>query len=132
VRPAVSVGRTTALDGFDINSFSHLSNLGDDSLSHHDFGSYFDAPEPTESDNQLFEQRLAPLADDFNSNFDHLANHNDGVFENFNLDDFLHDDQQPATEIHASDPLAETTANLQPQLGASSYGCDSGGNAVSV
>jgi transcriptional activator HAC1 len=131
--PAVSVGRTTALDGYqNSNDFSHLSNLGNHSLHQYDFGGYFDAPDPTESDRQFFENGIAPIADQFDLNYDHLVSHNDSVIDDFNLDDFLHHDDQPAPEIHSSDSLAETTANLQPQLGASSFGCDDGGHAVSV
>ena len=37
-----------------------------------------------------------------------------------------------APEIHPPDPLAEMTADLQAQLGASSFGCDDSGNAVGV
>ncbi len=131
MRPAVSVGRTTALDEFDINNFNHLSNLNNDSLHQHDFGSYFDVPQPTESDCQIFENGILPITDNFGSNFDNLVGHNDSEFDSFNLDDFLHDDQ-PATEIQSSDQLAETTASLQPQFGASFSGCDDGGNAISV
>jgi len=131
--PAVSVGRTTALDGFNnSNNFSHLSNLGHQSLPQYDFGGYFDAPDSTESDRHFFENGIAPIADQFDLNYDHLVGHHDSVIDDFDLDDFLHQDDQLAPEIHSSDSLAETTANLQPQLGASSFGCDDGGNAVSV
>ncbi|KAH8757847.1 hypothetical protein F5882DRAFT_417765 [Hyaloscypha sp. PMI_1271] len=131
--PAVSVGRTTALDGFnDSHNFSHLSNLGNQPLHQYDFGGYFDAPDPTASDRHFFENGIAPIADQFDLNYDHLVSHDDGGIDDFDLDDFLHHDDQPAPEIHSSDSLAETTANLQPPLGASSFGCDDGGNAVSV
>jgi transcriptional activator HAC1 len=131
--PAVSVGRTTALDELnDSHNFSHLSNFGNHPLPQYDFGGYFDAPDPTESDRHFFENGVAPIADQFDLNYDHLVSHNDGGIDDFDLDDFLHHDDQPAPEIHSSDSLAETTANLQPQLGASSFGCDDGGNAVSV
>lgn len=129
--PAVSVGRTTALDGFDINNFNHLSNFGDESLHQHDFGSYFDAPDASESNHQLFQDGVLPITDAFCYNLDNMDGHNDSEPDNFDLGDFLHDDQ-PATEIQSSDQLAETTASLQPQFGASSFGCDDGGNAVSV
>jgi transcriptional activator HAC1 len=133
VRPAVSVGRTTALDDFnDSHDFSLLSNLGDDNVHQHDFSGYFDAPQATESDNYLLENGVLPLADNINLNYDNMVSHNDGAFDDFNLDDFLNHDDQPAPETQSSDSLAETTASLQPQLGASSYGCDDGGNAVCV
>jgi len=131
--PAVSVGRTTALDGYaDHNSFSHLSNLDHDHVSQHDLSEYFNAPQPSESDHYLLENGIGPIADSFNLDFNNMVNYNDGAFDDINLDDFLHNDDQPATEIHSSDKLAETTASLQPQLGASLDGCDSSGNAVSV
>ena len=134
MRPAVSVGRTTALDGYHNNNhFSHLSNLGSHTLPQHGFGSYFDAPEPTESDRFILENGILPIADSFDLNYDYLVGDHDGLVNDFNIDDFLHhNDDQPAPEVQPSDSLAETTASLQPQLGASSYGCDDGGNAVSV
>jgi len=135
VRPAVSVGRAAALDDFnDSHDFSHLSNLGHNHVHQHDFRGYFDLPEPTESDRLILENGILPIADAFDLNYDHLAGDNDGVFDDFNINDFLNHDEitQPAPEIQSSDSLAETTASLQPQLGASSYGCDDGGNAVSV
>jgi len=131
--PAVSVGRTATLDEFDVShNFSHLSNLGGNPP--HDFGGYFSLPEPTESDRLILENGILPIADSFDLNYGHLAGDNDNVFDDFNINDFLHHDEitQPAPEVQSSDSLAETTASLQPQLGASSYGCDDGGNAVSV
>jgi len=133
VRPAVSVGRTATLDEFDAShNFSHLSNLGGNPP--HDFGGYFNLPEPTESDRLILENGILPIADSFDLNYGHLAGDNDNVLDDFNINDFLHHDEitQPAPEVQSSDSLAETTASLQPQLGASSYGCDDGGNAVSV
>jgi len=131
--PAVSVGRATALDGFtNNNNFSHLSDLDHDHVSQHDFSDYFNPPQPSESDHYLLENGILPVADNFNLNFDHMVGYNDGGFDDLNLDDFLHNDDQPAPETQSSDSLAETTASLQPQLGASLDGCDSGGNAVSV
>lgn len=133
MRPAVSVGRTTALDELNhSHEFSHLSDLDSHHAAQHDFGSYFDAPEPTEADRQFLEHGVLPVADNFNLNFDHLVGHNDGAFDDFNLDDFLNHDDQPAPETQSSDSLAETTASLQPQFGASFNGCDDGANAVSV
>ena len=76
---------------------------------------------------------ILPIADSFDLNYDYLVGDHDGLVNDFNIDDFLHhNDDQPAPEVQPSDSLAETTASLQPQLGASSYGCDDGGNAVSV
>lgn len=133
MRPAVSVGRTTALDDFnDSNDFHLASSLGNDNVHQHDFSGYFDAPQPTESDHFILENGILPIADNFNLNYDHMVGHNDGGFDDFDLDDFLNHDDPLASEIQSTDKLAETTASLQPQLGASSYGCDDGGNAVSV
>ena len=132
MRPAVSVGRTTALDGLDPNGFGHLSDLGSNIIHQHDYSSYFDAPNPPQSDRDFLENGILPIADSFDLNFDHLVGYNDGVIDDFNLDEYLHNDEQLAPEIQSTDPLAEKTANLQPQFGASSDGCDDGANAVSV
>lgn len=134
MRPAVSVGRTTALDEF--GGSDH--NVSDYSLRNGDNPSYqlsyFDAPQPTQSDMYILENRVLPLTDSFDLNFDHLAYDHNGVIDDFNINDFLHNDEhnQPAPDAQSSDSLAESTASLQPQLGASTYGCDDGGNAVSV
>ncbi|KAH8787141.1 hypothetical protein BGZ57DRAFT_939892 [Hyaloscypha finlandica] len=88
--------------------------------------------ESASANRHFFENGIAPIADQFDLNYDHLVSHDDGGIDDFDLDDFLHHDDQPAPEIHSSDSLAETTDNLQPPLGASSFGCDDGGNAVSV
>jgi transcriptional activator HAC1 len=129
----VSVGRTTALDGFNPNGFDHISNLGNNTIHDHGFSSYFDAPDPTGADNRFFENGIQPITESFDLNFHNMVDYNDRALDSFNLDDFLLDqDDQPAPEIQSSDSLAEKTANLQPQFGASSLGCDDGGNAVSV
>lgn len=131
--PAVSVGRTTALDGFTNNhNFSHLSNIDDHFIPQHDFSGFFDAPNPSESDHQFLENGLPHLTDNFNLDFNHMDSHNDSFFNDEDFNDFLNHDDQLATETQSSDKFAETTASLQPQLGASFNGCDSGGNAVSV
>jgi len=130
VRPAVSVGRTTALDGFN-QDYSHFSTFGNHNVDQHDFGGYLDAPQPSASDLHFFEHGVLPVTDSFSLNFDHMAGHNDGTIDNFDLFDFVHD-EQPAPEIQSSDSLAETTTSLQPQFGASSHGCDDGTNAVIV
>lgn len=129
MRPAVSVGRTTTLDELAQN----YPTLGGNLLAQHDLSSYFNAPEPTESDQKLFEHGVLPLTDNFNLNFDHLDGHHDSAFDDFNLDDFLHQhEDQSASDIQCTDGFTETTSILQPPFGASSYGCDDGGNAVSV
>ena len=128
MRPAVSVGRTTALD--ELHSYSNLSS---NSTHQHDFSSYFQHPDPSESDRQYLENTVLPLADTFNLDFDHMVGYHDSVLDDFNLDDFLHQhEDQPAPEIQSTDSVVETTAGQQPTFGASSYGCDDVGNAVSV
>lgn len=136
MRPAVSVGRTTALEGSS-NDDSDLPAPSSKPVDNLDFASYFELPHASQSDRLLLENGILPLADSFDLNYDHLAGDHDGIIDDFNINDFLHghDDivaQQPAADFQSSDSLAETTASLQPRFGASSYGCDGGGNAVSV
>jgi len=129
----VSVGRTTALDGLNFSQ-NNVSNL----VTHYDDPTYqfnyFDAPQPTESDMSIFENRVLPLTDNFDLNFDHLAYNHDSIVNDFNIEDYLHHDEnnQPAPDAQSSDSLVESIVNLQPQFGASSSGCDEGGNAVSI
>jgi transcriptional activator HAC1 len=129
VRPAVSVGRTTALDGY---NFTFAPNFGDNSLYDNSLGGYLDLPDSTGADSRFFENGVLPYTDSFDFNNNHLVSHNDGGIDAFNLDDFINQDEQQPTEIQSSDSLAEKTPNQQPQFGASSFGCDDGGNAVSV
>lgn len=134
MRPAVSVGRTTALD--ELNHTGFFDNLADfdgNSVHQNEFSSFFDLPEPNVSDHLYPEARILPVTDNFNLNFDHMDGHNDNVLEGFDISEFLHQhDEQPAPEIQSTDAYAETTASLQPQFGASSNGCDDGAIAVSV
>ncbi|KAH8816824.1 hypothetical protein F5884DRAFT_777516 [Xylogone sp. PMI_703] len=134
--PAVSVGRTTALEG-SLDNGSNFSDPSSKPVDNVDFASYFELPQTTPSDRLLLENGILPLADSFDLNYDHLAGDHDGILDDFNINDFLHghDDliaQQTATDLQSSDSLAETTTSLQPPFGASSYGCDGGSNAVSV
>jgi len=129
--PAVSVGRSSALDGFDLNSFD-LSHLSAHAHDQYGYDGYLDLPQPSESDLNFLENRVLPTVDQFDHFFDNVAHDNNGVFEDDHFDEFLNHDDQPAPEIQSTDSLAEKTASLQPQFGASSYGCDDGGNAVSV
>ena len=108
-------------------------NLGGNLLTQHDISSYFNAPEPDVTDHHLFGNGVLPPTDNFNLNFDHMDGHNDSVFDDFILDDFLHQhEDQPTLETQCADEFTEKTSILQPPFGASSYGCDDGGNAVSV
>ncbi|RFU25967.1 hypothetical protein B7463_g10365, partial [Scytalidium lignicola] len=120
---------------FDSDNDNDLSNPSTKSMDNVDYTSYFDLPHASSSDHLLLENGILPLADSFDLNYDHMAGDHDGVLDDFNINDFLHghDDliaQQTATDFQSSDSLAETTAILQPPFGASSYGCDDGGNAV--
>jgi len=125
--PAVSVGRTEALGVFD---FSNLSDLSNDAIHQY----YFDAPEPTESDSQLFENGILPIINQFDLDFDPLASDDNSFTEQFDLDEYLHHDEhnQPAPEVQSSDSLAESAVGQQPSIGASLDGCDYGGNAVTA
>lgn len=128
MRPAVSIGGATALDGLD-----DISHFGNDLLYQYDISSYFAAPEPTDSDLRFLENGISPHAHLLNIDIDCLAHHNESVTDDFkNFDEFINHDDQFANEIQSTDQLAETTASLQPQFGASFDGCDDGAIAVSV
>jgi len=132
--PAVSVRGTTALDGFNVsdNDLSNFS-LHDGNNSTYQLD-YLDAPQPTQSDIYMLENRILPLTESFDLDFDHLAYDHNSILDDFNFNDFLHHDEinQPAPDVQSSDSLAKSIVSLQPQLGASTHGCDDGGNAVSV
>lgn len=135
MRPAVSVGRATALDGFNTShSLDHLSSLSNDPVHQYNLEGYFDAPDPSESDRYLLENGILAEPNVFDLNYDHLAFDNDGALDDFNINEYLHHDEnnQPAPEVQSSDSVAESTSSLQPPFGASTYGCDDGSNAVSV
>merc|ERR1711939_803014 len=131
VRPAVSVGRAPALDGFDLNGFD-LSHLSNNTHDQYGYESYLDLPSTSQSDLDFLDNRVLPAANQFDHFFDNLAHNNDGVFEDSHFDEFLNHDDQPAPEVQSSDSLAEKTTSLQPPFGASTFGCDDGSNAVSV
>jgi len=133
VRPAVSVRRTTALDEFNIHSqFPRFQDFGDYSLDSDEFSSIIDNADANGADLDFYQDRIAPITDSFHLDFDHLAGDNHGAANEFEFDDFIHQDEvtQSAPEVQSSDSLAETTAGLQPPTGASTYGCDDGGIAV--
>jgi len=114
----VSVGAATALDGFSLNNYG-FSNLDHNPSLDLDLGDLLDYNYPSDADRQLLENGLSSSANEFHYEFDHLAHHNDSVFDDLQFGDFINNDDQPAPEIQSSDPFAETTASLQPQLGAS-------------
>ncbi|EDN95779.1 hypothetical protein SS1G_11658 [Sclerotinia sclerotiorum 1980 UF-70] len=85
-------------------------------------------------DQTFFNERVGPIADAFSNNFDNLAGDNIGAANDALFEDFIHQDEitQSAPEVHSSDSFIEKTFSLQSQHGASSSGCDVGGNAVIV
>jgi hypothetical protein len=133
VRPAVSVGRTTALDEF--VDVQHL-DLGHHAMGDVDFDNYLGFPSASISDNQLLENGILPITDHFSLEFDHMAGNHADFADDFNINDFLNHDTEGThcapPEIQSEIESAETTASLQPPIGASPDGCDDGRNAVSV
>ena len=134
MRPAVSVGRTTALDDFDRNQHFDLDSHG---LASTDFSHYLDFPTASLSDHEFLENGVLPVANSFNLEYDHMASHHTDFTDDFNINDFLiHDNEsaQPCVppEIQFENESVEKTASLQPPIGASLDGCDDGRHAVSV
>jgi transcriptional activator HAC1 len=132
--PAVSVGRTTALDDFDGNQHFNLDSNG---MASSDFSHYLDFPTASLSDHEFLENGVLPVADSFNLEYDHMASHHTDFTDDFNINDFLiHDNEsaQPCVppEIQSENESVEKTTGLQPPVGASLDGCDDGGHAVSV
>jgi transcriptional activator HAC1 len=115
----VSVGRTAALDGYD-QSFT----LGDVDLGNHDYNDFFSFPAASIHDSQFLDNGIIPAANQFNLDYDHMASHNNNFAEQFNIDDYLNPDHDIAhiahPEIQLENESAETTAILQPPIGASS------------
>ncbi|RDW66777.1 hypothetical protein BP5796_09526 [Coleophoma crateriformis] len=134
VRPAVSVDRTTALDDFNTSNLPSLTSHGIDGLPHDGFEQYLDLPHAPNSNSHIFDFGVTPTTESFDSKFDHLDGNHGILFEDFNINDFLHQDDlmQSAPEVQSSDSAAQTTALLQPPFGAATYARDKGGNAVSV
>ncbi|QSZ37063.1 hypothetical protein DSL72_009155 [Monilinia vaccinii-corymbosi] len=126
----VSTEETRPLDGFDTEFNDYSYSMGADQL-----GGYLNHPDSLGTDQDFFEQRVEPIADSFITEFNNLAGDNNGTANDFFFEDFIHhnpETTQSAPEVHSSDSLAEKTPSLQSQLGASSSGCDVGGNAVIV
>ena len=125
MRPAVSIESASALD-----SFSYLSTPS------YDMRSLMDFPESTDANLGQFADGLLPPNDSFDFNYDNMAHDNHFAFDDNNIfESFINHDEhnQPSqSEVQSADPLAEQAAFLQPPIGASSHGCDAGGNAVSV
>jgi len=117
--PAVSVGGASALDGFSLNTYG-FQTLDNSALGNAFLRDYLENSHTSDADIQFLEHGLPTIANDFNSELDNLA-HYDNSFVDFNsYDELINYDDQPAPEIQSSDQLAETTASLQPQIGASS------------
>ncbi|ESZ95155.1 hypothetical protein SBOR_4455 [Sclerotinia borealis F-4128] len=129
----MSAERTKALDEF-IPDFPNYSNFGNYVMDPNGFNGFLEHPDSLGADQTFLEERLEPLIDTFNNSFDNLADDNNGTINESIFDDFTYQDEitQSAPEVHSSSSLAEKTSSLQSQHGASSSGCDVGGNAVSV
>ncbi|KAJ5054845.1 uncharacterized protein L3040_001107 [Drepanopeziza brunnea f. sp. 'multigermtubi'] len=112
--------------------FFNLTHLVDDTHDQHGYESYLDLPAPTQPDLEMLENRVIPATDQFDHYLSNLDHNNNIAFEEYQFDEFLNHDDQPAPEIQSSDSLAEKTASLQPPFGASTHGCDDGHVAVSV
>lgn len=134
MRPAVSVGRTTALDDFERNQHFDLDHHG---MASTDFSHYLDFPTASLSGHEFLENGVLPVADSFSLEYNHMAGHNTDFTDDFNINDFLvHDNEsaQPCVppEIQSENESVEKITFLQPQVGASLDGCDDGRHAVSV
>jgi hypothetical protein len=130
VRPAVSVGRRTALDKF--ATAQHL----DLALGNSVFDNYLGFPSAAPSDNQILENGILSITDHFDLEFDHVAGYHADVTDDFNINDFLNHDTDGThvapPEVQPETESAEKIASLQPPIGASLDGCDDGRNAVSI
>ncbi|PBP27406.1 basic region leucine zipper [Diplocarpon rosae] len=106
--------------------FLDLSDLSHHPDDQHGYEGYLDYPTTTPTDTEFLDNRVLPLTDQFNNFLDNLDHHTALAFDDYQFDEFLINDDQPAPEIQSADPLAEKTASLQPPLGASPTGCDGG------
>ncbi|APA11398.1 hypothetical protein sscle_07g061680 [Sclerotinia sclerotiorum 1980 UF-70] len=130
----VSTESTTALDEFS-SEYSNYTSFGQYPLDPNDgFDGHLEYPDSLGADQTFFNERVGPIADAFSNNFDNLAGDNIGAANDALFEDFIHQDEitQSAPEVHSSDSFIEKTFSLQSQHGASSSGCDVGGNAVIV
>jgi hypothetical protein len=145
VRPAVSVGRSTALETQSTNDITY-----DFGTSSHDdnYNQLFDFPSSSLSNNELYTNGLSAVSDAFDLNMDHMVSH-DNSFVDFeyearinnggvlDFDDFLsHPDEHQVgsggnLEVKFESASVEQIASLQSPVGASFNGCDGGGTAVS-
>jgi len=129
VRPAVSVGRASALDEF-YQSFSLLDGIHPNAGFDHLFG----FPEPSFADNEFLTNEILPVTNDLSLDFDHLAGNNVD-YTDFDINNYVHDAENTyltSQEIQPENESVEKTTSLQPPIGASFNGCDDGRIAVSV
>jgi len=132
--PAVSVGRASLESifgqhqpyfGSSVSStYSSIPHSDIDYISNH---TSFDAGMP------LIEDGLNPSSDNFNTEYDPMACYNPSYPE-FDISEYLthEENSRHVPEIRTSDTFGDKTLGLQSPIGASSFGCDSGSNAVSV
>jgi len=93
--PAVSVAGATALGELGAGHVvDHHTTLGHDALHQYDLASYFGAPDAAEPDRYLVESGILAVPDTFDLNYDHVAFDHDGVADDFNINEFLHNDEQ--------------------------------------
>jgi hypothetical protein len=101
----VSVAGATALDELSASHhIDHLAALGHDNVHQYDLEGYFGAPHAPESDHYLAENGVLAVPDTFDLNYDHVAFDHDGAIDDFNINEFLHNDEphQLAPEIQSS------------------------------
>lgn len=146
--PAVSVSRSAAvLAGAETNPVSATPNVVDGL-----FGADFGLLPSTDIDHWGSQGQLSPSTDPLNFEYNHLAGDAAPEFPEFDINQFLSDDDvsgatSGATAAH--DPISQEpdstfsffdfenqvpteTFNQQPHPGASTYGCDDGVLAVGV
>jgi len=119
-----------AVDDFVADQSFDLSEPID---AQHDYRNYFDFPGASLSDHAFLDNGIMSAAQQANFDDNHLACHDTG-FADFDFNDFLIADNAHGAlpKIQSENESVEKTAILQPPVGASSYGCDDGSNAVSV
>ncbi|KAM0174155.1 hypothetical protein ACHAPF_006303 [Botrytis cinerea] len=130
----VSIESTRALDEYP-SEYSNFTGFGQYTMgSNDDFASHLEYPDSLGADQTFFNERIGPIVDTFTNNFDNLVGDNNGATNDTLFADFTHQEEiiPSAPEVHSSDSIVEETLNLQSQLGASSFGCDAGDNAVVV
>lgn len=125
--PAVSVGSATMGDIFASQLFSSDCMLSNDSLgaTRLDMGGYNSFGPGFSFTEDGFDHQSNYL----NSEHDHMAS--------YNLDEYIilnpyDENSSRAPEIRSSDAFVDKAFGLQPPVGASSFGCDAGSNAVTV